>query len=271
MVGWEKLAARTNPPGLKKSVSSVQIDLSAIAKGFAVDEVVAGLVRLNCNNVLVEVGGEVYALGTAGLNKRWRVGVEKPQEGFGREIEEVAELENAAMATSGDYRNFNIVDGKRFSHSINPKTCRPAENDLATACVVADDCMTADAYATAVMVLGPDKGLALCQKLNLPILIMERSTTDPLNPVNFKKRMSADFPVSSEPTQAKPKAGIIPVFISASIVFALAILGMAAGAIFGNKQLQGSCGGLANMSSENDDASCSLCQNPSSECVETRG
>ncbi len=271
MVGWEKLQARANSPGLRKSVPSVQIDLSAIAKGFAVDEVVADLVKLNCNNVLVEVGGEVHARGKAGLNKRWRVGVEKPQEGFAREIEEVAELENAAMATSGDYRNFNVVDGKRFSHSIDPTTCRPAENDLATACIVADDCMTADAYATAVMVLGPDKGWALCQRLKLPILMMERSTRDPLNSVNFKKRMSADFPVASEPTQAKPKAGIIPVFISAAIVFALAILGMAAGAIFSNKQLQGSCGGLANMNSKAGDASCSLCQNPSSDCVETTG
>ena len=275
IVGWKKLEVRNDPPAIRKLNEGVQIDLSAIAKGYAVDRVAKALAEVDCNNLLVEVGGEVVAKGTPAGKPHWRVGVEKPQKGFSRDIEEVAELSNAGMATSGDYRNFKIKDGKKYSHTIDPSSCEPALNRLATVCVVAADCMTADALATGLMVMGEEKAWEFCMSNGIPVLLMARTSSDPLQPDQFKKRISDDFPLAravedtETAAQESAVAKIIPVFIGTVIVFALAILGMAAGAIFGNKQLQGSCGGLAAMGARDGETSCQICENPVTDCKET--
>lgn len=266
--GYQNVSVRMEPPGIKKTIAKLQIDFSAIAKGYAVDRVANVLNELGCKRFLVEVGGEVVGQGLTESNTPWRVGVEKAKM-ESREIEAVALLENGAMATSGDYRNIRIVGGKRYSHSIDPKTCRPTEELLATACVTANDCMTADALATALMIMGANKATSFCNENGIEYFLVERSLDAPNDSTKFTKHISKGFPLANDPaTPVVAERGILPVFIAALIVFSLAVLGMSAGAIFANKPVQGSCGGLANMSSDSD-AECGICSEPAKDCVES--
>ncbi len=157
-VGWS-LLAWDREGRLLRRVPGVELDLSAIAKGYAVDAIVHELVRDRPHGLLVEVGGEVRALGTTLLGEPWRVGIQDPI-ARGDELEAVLGLTGAALATSGDYRNLRVVSGKRRSHVIDPRTGQPLDNRVASASVVAPTCMEADAAATALMVLGPDLGMA---------------------------------------------------------------------------------------------------------------
>lgn len=266
VVGYRKVQVRLDPPAMRKTLPDVQVDFSAIAKGYAVDRVAMKLKELGCTNFLVEVGGEVVGSGTTEKGTLWRVGVESPKE-YTREVEEIALLNNAAMATSGDYRNFETIDGHRYSHSIDPVTCRPSEQLLATACVVADDCMTADAFATAVMVLGYEKGARICDNLKMPFLIIQRAAAAPPDASQFVKHISTSFPLAKEQPTGSPERGILPVFLAATIVFGLAILGMAAGSIFAKKPVTGSCGGLANMTNADGELTCTSCSAPSPDCT----
>ncbi|MBW1687495.1 MAG: FAD:protein FMN transferase [Deltaproteobacteria bacterium] len=157
-VGWPLLAWDREGRMLRR-LPGVQLDLSAIAKGYAVDAIVRELVRDRPLGLLVEVGGEVRALGTTLRGEPWRLGIQDPT-ASGDELEAVIALTGAALATSGDYRNLRVVAGKRRSHVIDPRTGRPLDNRVASASVVAPTCMEADAAATALMVLGPDLGMA---------------------------------------------------------------------------------------------------------------
>jgi thiamine biosynthesis lipoprotein len=141
----------------------VQVDLSAIAKGYAVDAVADDVARAGATGALVEIGGEVVGFGVKPDGGPWRVGIDAPEDGAapGAKLAAVATLRRHAMATSGDYRQFRTVAGERVSHTIDPRTGRPTASAVASATVFAADCMTADAYATALMVLGPDEGLAI--------------------------------------------------------------------------------------------------------------
>lgn len=146
----------------------VMLDASAIAKGFGVDVVADFLRSKGVRNFLVEIGGE---LATAGVNPRgnpWRVGIDKPIDDpqvVNRELQFVVQLSGKAMATSGNYRNFYVKDGKKFAHTIDPRTGYPVEHSLLSATIVANDCMTADAYATACMVLGLTRSKVLIESL----------------------------------------------------------------------------------------------------------
>jgi thiamine biosynthesis lipoprotein len=157
-VGWP-LLTWDRKGRLVRRVPGVELDLSAIAKGYAVDAIVHELVRDRPLGLLVEVGGEVRAVGTTLLGEPWRVGVQDPT-AREADLEAVLALTGAALATSGDYRNLRVVAGKRRSHVIDPRTGRPLDNRVASASVVAPTCMEADAAATALMVLGPDRGMA---------------------------------------------------------------------------------------------------------------
>jgi thiamine biosynthesis lipoprotein len=159
-VGCENIKVRRDPPALRKSRPKVQIVLSGIAKGFAVDRVVEWLDEQGVSACLVEIGGEVRAHGTKPDGQPWVIGIEKPTPGE-RSVQKVVELSNRAMATSGDYRNYYEQDGRRYSHTIDPRSGKPIAHRLAAVSVVADSCMTADAVATALMVLGPDEGYNL--------------------------------------------------------------------------------------------------------------
>jgi len=148
-VGFEKLSLHGNV--LTKSVDGVEINLSAIAKGYAVDKVALVLESLGISNYLINIGGELRASGQSIDNKLWRVGIEKPHILGG--IQEIAILDNAAIATSGDYRNYLVVDGQQFSHTIDSRTLMPIYHKLALVSIISQRTSTADALATAMMAM----------------------------------------------------------------------------------------------------------------------
>ena len=167
-VGMEKLSWKRNPDGsvvLKKAFAGIQLDFNAIAQGYAVDEIGRMLEAKGVVNYLVDIGGEVLARGKNPRGQAWTIGINAPREdGRADEILAAVPLENRALATSGNYRKFYEVQGVKFSHTIQPKTGFPERNALLSASVFAPDAMTADAYATACMVLGPQKALELIRQ-----------------------------------------------------------------------------------------------------------
>lgn len=137
-----------------------RLNFNAIAQGYTSDLIAAKFSEMGMENFLVEVGGEVYARGVNPKGKFWNVGIDRPVDGNnspGKDIQAVVHIQNQGLVTSGDYRKFYIKDGKKISHSINPKTGYPVEHNLLSATVVAPDATIADGYATYLMVLGFDK------------------------------------------------------------------------------------------------------------------
>ena len=157
LVGYENLDLDPAASALKKAHGGIQIDLSAIAKGYGVDEIADYLDWLNLDNYLVEIGGEIRARGVNLDDITWQIGIEKPV-AEQRAVQKIIKLESMAMATSGDYRNFFEQDGIRYSHTIDPRTGRPVTHDLASVTVLHPSAMLADAWATGLLVLGPDEG-----------------------------------------------------------------------------------------------------------------
>ncbi len=136
------------------------LNMSAIAKGYSVDVVARLLERHGVKNYLCEIGGEISAKGVNQSGECWRIGIEKPIDDNAvhtSEVQVVIHVCDKSMATSGDYRNYYIKDGKKYTHTIHPQTGYPSEQNILSATVVASDCMTADAYATAFMVLGMEE------------------------------------------------------------------------------------------------------------------
>jgi len=157
LVGHDKVRLE-NGNRLWKQHPGVTVDCGAIAKGYAVDRVARMLNVLGIGNYMVEIGGEVVTHGKNAEGKKWRIGVNKPVDGAGSaEVQNVLALDNLALATSGNYRNFYYKDGKKYAHSIDPRTGWPVQHSLLSASVIAPDCATADAYATAFMVMGMDR------------------------------------------------------------------------------------------------------------------
>ena len=158
---------------IRKTDPETRLDLSGIAKGYAVDALAGVIDKADIEHFLVEIGGEVRASGRRMDGLPWRVATEKPDT-HGRSVQFVIELDNAAIATSGDYRDFFEVESKRYSHIIDPKTGRPPEHATASVSIVAENAMTADALATGFMVLGGREALALAEKNGLAAFILER-------------------------------------------------------------------------------------------------
>jgi len=171
IIGSDKI--EISEAGLTKAHPDLSIDLSAIAKGYAVDLIVDRLQGIGANNVLMEVGGEIVARGKSPSGHVWRLGIETPS-ATGREVFEVVGLSDEAMATSGDYRNFYEVDGARVSHLIDPRTAQPIAHRLASVTVITERCSTADAWATALSVLGEDEGLKLAEAQGLKAYFIVR-------------------------------------------------------------------------------------------------
>jgi len=168
LVGFDQveLAVQGEDTLLQKARPDVQLDFSAIAKGYGVDEVGRFLAAQGIDNFLVDIGGEAVGRGRSPRGDAWRIGINKPQEDAAvDEIQVAVPLDNRAIATSGNYRNFYEVDGVKYSHTINPKTGFPERNTLLSASVFAADCMTADAYATAFMAMGLERAFALASQL----------------------------------------------------------------------------------------------------------
>ncbi|MBX3421937.1 MAG: FAD:protein FMN transferase [Pirellulaceae bacterium] len=172
-VGSDKLEVRTDPPGLRKTVSGLRVDLSAIAKGHGVDRVAGVLEELGLENYFVEVGGEVIAKGVRHDGLAWQVGIERPDPQR-REIDQIISLDNMALATSGDYRNFHTFDGQAFTHFIDPHSGRPVASSIASASVLAADCASADAIATTLMSAGLKKALQLIDRHQWSALLVVR-------------------------------------------------------------------------------------------------
>ncbi len=183
-VGYGYLESRRAPPALLKS-TDVYVDLSAIAKGFAVDRIAQTLLELECSDFLVDVGGEVRAFGANPQGGAWRIGVEVPDADSLGAIQRVLRISGAGLATSGDYRNFIEMDGERFAHTIDPRTGYPVEHRLASVTVVHESAMLADGYATLLNVLGPEDGFALAERLGLSALFLIRT------PNGFEERYTA--------------------------------------------------------------------------------
>ena len=163
--GYQKVKLSGNK--IIKEFPEIQLDVNAIAKGMAVDVVAEFLLRNGCTDYMVEIGGEVVARGKNPKNVYWRIGINKPVDNpilDQQELQTVMELRDTAMATSGNYRNFYIKDGVKYAHSIDPFTGYPVQHSLLSATVLAPDCMTADAYATAFMVMGMDKAIPIVER-----------------------------------------------------------------------------------------------------------
>jgi len=144
---------------LIKLNEQIEIDYSAIAKGYGVDRLSQFLKSKNLENFMIEIGGEVVCNGK-NLGETWKIGLQNPFSNYtSKNILEIIKLENKAMATSGNYRNFFEVDGQLYSHMINPRTGYPIKNNLKSVTVIANNCLDADAYATALMVMGTKQGL----------------------------------------------------------------------------------------------------------------
>jgi thiamine biosynthesis lipoprotein len=149
-----------------KPHKNVQLDFNSISPGYAVDVLTNFFIGKGIRNFIIEIGGEIRTLGLNDQKKDWTVGINKPKQGVGNEeIELPLLVSNKALATSGNYRNSYESKGQKFAHIINPLTGFSQPTDILSATVIADDCITADAYATAFMVLGMEKALALANQL----------------------------------------------------------------------------------------------------------
>lgn len=152
---------------VKKADRRIMLDCSAIAKGYACDVVADYLRGKGITNFMVEIGGEIV---TCGINENrlpWKIGVTKPVDdslSTNQELQTVLNVTNKAMATSGNYRNFYYKNGRKYAHTIDPSTGRPVQHNILSATVITDNCATADAYATAFMVMGLDKARAVLDR-----------------------------------------------------------------------------------------------------------
>jgi len=173
-IGWEKLELDFSTSTIRKLDPEISCDLSAIAKGYAVDQLSDTLLRLNFLQHMVELGGEVKASGHNASSQTWKIAIEKPST-LGEGIQRILPLSSLAMATSGDYRNFYDVKGVRFSHTIDPRNGRPVDHSVVSVSVVDPSCMRADGYATALLVLGETKGYQLATEQDLAVLFLIRT------------------------------------------------------------------------------------------------
>ena len=154
-VGFNKI--RFSDQKVEKTKPGIELDFSALAKGYAADVLGRMLSEKGIENFMAEIGGEVVCRGRNEKNELWTIGIQTPSEtAETNDLSAAVRLENRAMATSGNYRSFYVKDGKKISHTLSPKTGRPVRHSLLSASVIAPDCMTADALATAFMVGGTD-------------------------------------------------------------------------------------------------------------------
>ncbi|NJM13771.1 MAG: FAD:protein FMN transferase [Synechococcaceae cyanobacterium SM1_2_3] len=165
-VGYWRLQSREQPPALKKERGDIYVDLSAIAKGYGVDQLAALMETTGVANYLVAIGGEIRAKGRNGKGQPWTIAIEKPAPGQ-RAVERLIQFSDHCVSTSGNYRNFFEVQGQRYSHVINPRTGRPVQQTLASVTVISDRSMQADAIATALMAAGSDFGFQLASDHHL--------------------------------------------------------------------------------------------------------
>lgn len=174
-VGYKKVRLVDNK--LVKDIPQVMLDFNAIAQGYTVDVIASFLESKGISNYMVEVGGELRAKGTKLNDSSWTVGIEKPNESLTEDASLFAliNIKDKSLATSGNYKKFYVEEGKKYAHIIDPFTGYPAKHNLLSATVIADDCITADAYATSFMVMGLEKSkqfLLEHKSLNLEVFFI---------------------------------------------------------------------------------------------------
>ncbi|MBB93822.1 MAG: thiamine biosynthesis protein ApbE [Rhodobacteraceae bacterium] len=161
---------------LSKTAPGAEIYLSAIGKGYGVDRVAEAVKGFGLSDFMVEIGGDLYTSGYNGDGSAWQIGIESPVSND-RGLFQVVGVSGLGMATSGDYRNFFESDGTRYSHIIDPTTGRPITHATVSATVLTEDAMLADAWATAMLTLGRERGLAIAEEQNLAVLFIDRDAS----------------------------------------------------------------------------------------------
>jgi FAD:protein FMN transferase len=173
--------------GITKKYPEIQLDFNAIAQGYTVDLIAEYLTKKGISNFLVEIGGEVRAKGKNQQGEFWKVGVENPSDE--NKLQAILALNDKSLATSGSYRKFFLKDGKKFSHAIDPHLGRPVSHNLLSITVLANDCATADAYATAFLVMGLEKSKIISQKQKIDFFAIydENGKIQTFSSAGFKK------------------------------------------------------------------------------------
>lgn len=227
---------------LRKIHPELEVDLSAIAKGHAVDRVATLLETRGHHDYLVEIGGELRGRGRSPAGRPFRVGIEEPIADQ-RAVRSVVELDGLALATSGNYRNVFERDGRRYVHTIDPASGRPVAHDLLSVSVLHERCALADAWATALLAAGPDRAWALAQREDLEVLLLLAGEHG-----EIIERATPGFtaPEASPPVEERGAGNLVVVLLATLAVFAVAMLAMALGVMLTGRRLQGSCGGIAN-------------------------
>lgn len=173
-IGFKKIEVRFEPtPALRKQNTETTVDLSAIAKGYGVDQIAELLQSAGVKAAMVEIGGEIRVFGAKPNGEPWRIGIEQPDQN-NRLVGKIVTLNNESLATSGDYRNYFTIGDETFSHSIDPRTAKPVQHQLATVTVLEATCQKADAYATSLMVMGPQEGPGWAEKHGIAAYFVER-------------------------------------------------------------------------------------------------
>jgi FAD:protein FMN transferase len=173
-IGWRGLRLDAGTRSATKARADLNVDLGGIAKGYGVDRAALALEALGVTDYMVELGGEVRTRGHNTAGHPWRIGIEQP-DAMPPRARHVVPLAGRSMATSGDYRNYFEQDGRRYSHAIDPARAAPIAHALCSVSVVADDCMQADALATALIVLGAERGQALAERAGIAAQFIERT------------------------------------------------------------------------------------------------
>ena len=165
LVGYHKVSLTNGR--VSKTDPRIMLDCSSIAKGYGCDVVAKFLSAKGIDNYMVEIGGEIITRGISEKRLPWKIGVTKPSDdslNVNQEIQTIINVTDKAMATSGNYRNFYYKNGRKYAHTIDPSTGYPVQHNILSSTVIADDCATADAYATAFMVMGIDKAKAILSR-----------------------------------------------------------------------------------------------------------
>jgi thiamine biosynthesis lipoprotein len=186
-VDWRELDLDPGQRTARKGRQGLQADLGGIAKGYGVDAVAKSLDGLGVAHYMIEVGGEVRTKGLNAASQPWQIGIEEP-DATPQRARHIVPLSGRAMATSGDYRIFFEEGGRRYSHEIDPTTAAPIVHRLCSVTVVADDCTRADGLATALIVLGPDRGFELAERSGVAAHFIERAA-----PGRYSDRMTSAF------------------------------------------------------------------------------
>jgi thiamine biosynthesis lipoprotein len=195
--GQRHLAARLEPPALRKARPGLTLDLDSIAPGYAADLLAERLEAAGQRRYMIDIGGELRVRGHNARGEPWRIGIERP-EALQRSVERVIRLEDGAVSTSGDYRDFFESAGVRYSHTIDPRSGRPVAHGLASVTVLRPTAAEADGIATALTVLGPVEGYELAERLGWAALFIERT------PDGFRHRETGAFKQAAQTRESAP-------------------------------------------------------------------